>query len=213
MDQRRFDALVRSFAGPKVAPRNPRRASRPGCWPVRRRPHGSPGLLSSVRQPALRKQPRRLQPRLRLLRLYQPGHRSGHQLPLASPGHMRFRDPGRCRPQPRPRPLPPPTTATPVITCGGVSCLPGEDVCLVNGSCAETCVCGPNGCEPACPEGCGCGLGSVEGAHYCVPVVGGTCAEVPPTCVSTANCPVGQHCQVLPCGPGGANESRCAPLC
>jgi hypothetical protein len=74
--------------------------------------------------------------------------------------------------------------------CGG-SCnaCPGGSHCLSNDSCATDCF-----TSDACSPGCTCGLPNTEGESNCIASVG-QCATQP--CQSTAECPLGTHCQ--PC--------------
>jgi len=86
--------------------------------------------------------------------------------------------------------------------CGPTCCDAGQDACLLNQSCAETCT--PTGA--ACPQGCGC-FPSVEGPYHCIASGNPTCDDIPQVCSSTADCPPGQHCQETGCG------ARCLALC
>jgi hypothetical protein len=90
-------------------------------------------------------------------------------------------------------------------SCGAaIVCLcPTGQVCLSNGSCATRCNPG------TCPTGCGCSDPSAEGPRHCGR--GGTgCQSIPQSCTSTAECPLGEHCQeTVFCGLG----KRCVPLC
>jgi hypothetical protein len=75
---------------------------------------------------------------------------------------------------------------------------------LSNQSCAKVC----NG-ESDCAQLCVCGFFSVDGVRYCAPQVN-ACAEIPDSCSTTAQCPLGQYCADVTavCG-----SNRCAPLC
>ena len=96
-------------------------------------------------------------------------------------------------------------TATSVKTCRqpvACSCPTGQQ-CLDNGSCATLCT-----LTADCPNCFSC-RASTEGAKYCL--AGTFCSSQ--TCTSTAECPVGQYCQVTDCGPNGTPENRCEQLC
>lgn len=71
---------------------------------------------------------------------------------------------------------------------GAEPCASHQNVCLSNGSCAETCT----DSDQCFFEGCGCSRPSAEGPAHCVPEFlpcGGQ------TCESTADCPHGHQCQ------------------
>ena len=96
------------------------------------------------------------------------------------------------------------------ITCDDACCLPGQDACLPNDSCAETC---PGPGEAGCPAGCVCGIFSLDGASRCVMSSPG-CDSIPQACSGTIGCPRGQHCQPVLCGSTfGEFVNRCVPLC
>jgi hypothetical protein len=92
-------------------------------------------------------------------------------------------------------------------TCGqdvACSCPSGQE-CLSNGTCGKVCtvnsdcgggvsICG--NCDP-----------STEGVKSCN--AGSDCSEQ--MCTSTAECPLGTHCQVVSSCPGGT-QNRCVPL-
>ena len=91
---RRSLAAARAWPLPPPGPRGSGRWRGRGARPpgdAGRWRAGDSGLL---RQPGLRQQPRRLQARLRLLRLHQRG-RTGHQLSLPPTGHLLTRNPSR----------------------------------------------------------------------------------------------------------------------
>jgi hypothetical protein len=93
--------------------------------------------------------------------------------------------------------------------CGQANTCPacsGGRECLINGTCAITCR-----TSTECTAACGC-TASVDGPLQCV-VFGGVCADFPQTCVTTADCPAGQHCEQTGCGPGPSFENRCVSLC
>ena len=99
-------------------------------------------------------------------------------------------------------------TVTSVKTCRQpVACTcPSGQECLGNGSCAT--VCGPG--AVLCPaSSCGNCAVSVEGANHCY--TWNYCEGE--ACTSTAECPVGHHCQPTGCGPFGKPENQCLPLC
>jgi len=95
-------------------------------------------------------------------------------------------------------------------TCGQAvicSCPAGQD-CLSNGSCGITCT-----ASSQCPHGCtGCGFASTEGPSHCIAPITG-CESVPQSCTSTAECPLGQHCQGIKCDLSGQLVNRCIPMC
>jgi hypothetical protein len=88
-----------------------------------------------------------------------------------------------------------------INNCGEIIGCPtcsGGRVCLSNGSCATVCP------GDSCPSGCGCSISTTEGQSHCI-ANGGPPGE---ECMSTADCPFGQHCQgVMPSG------NRCIGLC
>ena len=84
-----------------------------------------------------------------------------------------------------------------------VGCTPDAS----NGSCVLAC----NAVDD-CPVFCTCSLPSPEGPKHCVQPVNG-CGVVPQPCGSTAECPLGQHCSQIGCGPGNSLVNRCRPLC
>ena len=87
-------------------------------------------------------------------------------------------------------------------------CPPGKE-CLSNGSCALTCDF-YNG--PHCPTGCYCPHHpSTDGRLRCT--ASGNCTEQTPRCESTAQCPVGYHCQAVYCGGSFDLTNRCMPVC
>jgi hypothetical protein len=75
-----------------------------------------------------------------------------------------------------------------------------QDACLLNGSCAETCIGG-------CPGDCGCSFPNTEGSAHCVTSTT-SCDDMPQICASTQECLIGYQCQLTDCG-----DHRCAPLC
>ncbi|HEU5432639.1 MAG TPA: hypothetical protein VFU81_13310 [Thermomicrobiales bacterium] len=85
----------------------------------------------------------------------------------------------------------------------GAACGAGGK-CLANGSCALVCKT-PADCPAPCP---GCSSPSAEGPSHCAQGVA-SCEDIPQTCSSTKQCPVGQQCQQTLCG----TEDRCCPLC
>lgn len=80
----------------------------------------------------------------------------------------------------------------------------GSQTCLPNGSCGLTC---PTEC-PHEPFACSCPTGGdqvcVQSEHCELPVR---------TCSSIADCPIRTVCVETECGPGGAIEKRCVPVC
>jgi hypothetical protein len=76
---------------------------------------------------------------------------------------------------------------------------------LANGTCAPTCVndvpCGACNCRPADPEG-------IQTCSFL-----NSCEDSPQLCSSTAECPLNQTCVSYGCGPGGAQQNRCVPVC
>ena len=103
--------------------------------------------------------------------------------------------PGRC------------DTVTSPGACGTVSCsCPSGQECLSNGSCGQ--VCEDAGDCPGQSSDCNNCEPSTEGAKHCSESTH-SCAEQ--LCASTAECPVGTHCQVVLGCPGG-NQNRCVPL-
>jgi hypothetical protein len=128
---------------------------------------------------------------------------------------------GRGSPPASPPPASPPSACVPepqVTTCGGncatktnncgqivtCPCL-GTKQCLSNGSCAQVC----EGAE-GCPSGCGCSDESMEVVQRCIDTSVSGCNPPVQACTSTAQCPIGQHCQETPCG---VPTYRCVPLC
>lgn len=120
--------------------------------------------------------------------------------------HNRLR---HCRPQP--------TTVTCAGRCGTWpnncnksvtcrACAPKLD-CLNNGSCGRICTIP----SAPCPNGCYCSNFTVEGPQHCI--LAPPCSDMPQTCASTTECPLGQQCQHTVCGPGGSLSNRCVPLC
>jgi hypothetical protein len=99
-----------------------------------------------------------------------------------------------------------------INNCGQIvpcfTCTDGKQ-CLSNGSCAALC----DFDLQNCPAGCFCGLPSTEVSSRCISGAAATCEEIPQSCTSSAQCPQGQHCQDVPCGPGGMVVHRCVPLC
>ncbi len=91
--------------------------------------------------------------------------------------------------------------------CGDGDCANGAE-CLPNRSCARIC-----STDAQCGSGCICSLLTVETFAHCIVGNLTTCDQFPQQCASTVQCPQGQHCQGTGCGPGGANEYRCVPLC
>lgn len=92
-------------------------------------------------------------------------------------------------------------------TCGGkktIACQPGK-ICLDNKSCGLNC--GATGC----PAGSGCTC-SPSDPRVCLAAFT-TCADVPNTCATTADCPIYTVCDTTMCGVGGAIEKRCLRLC
>ena len=92
-------------------------------------------------------------------------------------------------------------------TCGGkktIACQPGK-ICLDNKSCGLTCA------ATNCPAETGCTC-STSDPRVCLASFT-TCADVPATCATTADCPLYTVCDTAPCGPGGATEKRCLRLC
>ncbi len=89
--------------------------------------------------------------------------------------------------------------------CSAPECEAGQK-CLANDSCATICsglVAGE------CGGGCLCTVENVEGLQHCVDIRS-DCDELPQTCASTAECPLGQQCQRVGCA---GNPMRCVPLC
>jgi hypothetical protein len=80
---------------------------------------------------------------------------------------------------------------------------PGGRLKLTNGTCAVTCT-----GEPDCPTVCICQtVPSTEGQRLCAATLN-DCPDVPLTCETTAQCPLGQFCSNLNvCG------KRCVPVC
>ena len=77
--------------------------------------------------------------------------------------------------------------------------------CLPNGSCGLA-------CPAECPQergSCSCPSG---GDQFCVHD-DLSCDVTSKQCASLADCPVGSACADTECGPGGASEKRCVPLC
>jgi hypothetical protein len=83
------------------------------------------------------------------------------------------------------------------------TCPPGRS-CSVNGSCAQTC--NPDTGAPCSATCQGCGFANTEGVNACIARIGPCPTQA---CGSTADCPVGSHCQ--PCASGGPNF--CFQLC
>lgn len=104
--------------------------------------------------------------------------------------------PGRC------------DTLNNVGTCGQtVACsCPAGQTCLSNGSCGQVCA-SVNDC-PGPFSNCSNCDASTEGPKHCTENFP-NCSE--PTCTSTADCPVGSHCQPTTCGPNH-NDNRCVAL-
>src|SRR4051794_27223989 len=88
-----------------------------------------------------------------------------------------------------------------IVTC---PCL-GTKACLSNGSCATAC----SG-DGDCPSGCICRVGDAGDSH-CMSSPG-ACEQIPQSCTTTAQCPVGTHCVVAACPPGNLTL-RCVPVC
>jgi hypothetical protein len=97
---------------------------------------------------------------------------------------------------------------TSIGTCGQpVACsCPSGQVCLSNGGCGQVCR-DFNDCPGPFSNCFNCDP-STEGEKHCTANTP-SCSE--PACTSTADCPVGTHCQVTNCGPNG-NEKRCVNL-
>jgi hypothetical protein len=96
------------------------------------------------------------------------------------------------------------TCLCPTACCAHVDC-GVNGACLANGTCAVTCSTAGVACGAAA---CICTSTSVEGQRHCAPD-NLVCADFPQTCQWTTDCPVGHHCQGVPCGAG----AWCVPLC
>lgn len=88
------------------------------------------------------------------------------------------------------------------VTC---SCPDGHE-CLSNGSCGQLCQ-DENDCISDETTDCFFCTASTEGTKHCR-TSQETCSE--PACTSTADCPVGTHCQISSCLP--PNQLRCVGL-
>ncbi|MGH2617440.1 MAG: hypothetical protein ACRDJC_19575 [Thermomicrobiales bacterium] len=75
---------------------------------------------------------------------------------------------------------------------------------LTNGSCAKVCA-----DESDCALICACGLLSVEGERHCASDFM-ICTQIPQSCSTTAQCPLGQYCLAIA---GFCGTNRCLPLC
>ena len=115
-----------------------------------------------------------------------------------------------CRPQP--------VSVTCANRCGrttnnckkAVACAcPAGKLCLINDSCSRLC----DGEVIPCPANCECGVPAVEGGTHCFPAAIQKCEQVPQVCTSTSQCPIGHFCGIADCGPAGALEGRCIPVC
>lgn len=123
----------------------------------------------------------------------------------------------RCRPA-RPSCVPEPPATACAGRCGTFRNNCGEPVvcnpcpagltCLINGSCARSCS-GQETCGDR--SECVCSFPTTEGGQHCASIPAGPC---PNPCSSTADCPLGWHCQeVRGCAPGGGADNRCTQLC
>ena len=111
-----------------------------------------------------------------------------------------------------------PVTVTCANRCGSTTnnckkavacaCPPGK-LCLLNDSCSRLC----EGEVIPCPPTCNCGIPAVEGGTHCFPAALEECQQVPQVCTSTSQCPIGHYCGIADCGPAGALEGRCIPVC
>jgi hypothetical protein len=81
----------------------------------------------------------------------------------------------------------------------------GGQICLPNGSCGLAC---PTEC-PQEPFACACATGSDQ---VCVQS-SLSCEVTAKSCASIADCPIRTACVDTECGPGGATEKRCVPVC
>jgi hypothetical protein len=78
---------------------------------------------------------------------------------------------------------------------------PGDRLRLANGTCAAACE-----TTEDCLGGCECKTSLEFGKHCGVDVP--SCDPIPLECDSTAECPLGMHCQGTGCG-----TNRCVALC
>ncbi len=88
------------------------------------------------------------------------------------------------------------------VTC---SCPSGHE-CLSNGSCGQICA-QASDC-PGQTTGCSSCGASAEGPKHCS--YHPACPDQ--ECTTTADCPVGEQCQVTSCGPAGSIKNLCVPL-
>lgn len=90
---------------------------------------------------------------------------------------------------------------------------PTGQKCLLNGSCATPCLDNSDCPGEGPPGGCGCGTATTEAfARHCVLRIT-SCDDIPQSCTSTAECPQGQQCNYVACGPDSSIVGRCARLC
>ena len=116
-----------------------------------------------------------------------------------------------CRPQP--------VAITCANRCGsvrdncrkGVNCAcPAGKTGLVNNGCSRTC----DETLLSCPVGCTCGVRLIEDdTPHCFSAAVAECTQVPQICTSTAQCPTGQFCGQVFCGPNDTAQGRCIPNC
>ena len=79
-------------------------------------------------------------------------------------------------------------------------------ICLPNGACGLPCA---TGCPSTSGLPCAC---TTTGESICL-LRDLSCEALPTRCVSTSDCPDQAACGETLCGPAGATERRCVPLC
>jgi hypothetical protein len=101
--------------------------------------------------------------------------------------------------------------------CGPCS---SHQACLSNNTCATQCTGSPciGDTQFYCPPGCVCSreFEAGTGVLHCLNAADPnyTCTISNPTyCATTRDCRVGDKCEPVPCGPGGALERRCVATC
>lgn len=82
-------------------------------------------------------------------------------------------------------------------------------VCLPNGGCGLPCGAGCPAGSPPQSYPCAC---SPTGEEICL-VRDVSCQALTTHCLTSSECPEQAACGEAPCGPGGAIERRCLPLC
>ena len=84
------------------------------------------------------------------------------------------------------------------------SCPSGRER-LPNGTCAVPCAVAGD----SLPGGCRCSVPNTEGKKYRISYAP-LCTELEQDCDNTSQCPLGEHCQEVPCDGG---NTRCHAVC